>query len=144
MKESIRIAWVEDDSAIIDPVVFRLERAAYQIDRYTSYSDAMLAKDVILASQLILLDIIIPNGGPDAGPNPYLGITLIEQLYSIAVQREITFPPVLILSAVSQEQIVKNFRNAFQGKFAISHLRKPTLPSHLKDRVEQILGATGD
>ncbi len=139
MTRTIRIAWVEDDTSIIQPVVFRLERAGYQIDRYPSYAEAILAKDVILASDLILLDIIIPNGDAQARATPYLGLELVEVLYAVATDRGSIFPSVLILSAVSREQVVRDFKNKFAGKFNISHLKKPVLPSTLKERVDQLL-----
>jgi CheY-like chemotaxis protein len=139
MTRTVRIAWVEDDTSIIQPVVFRLERAGHQIDRYPSYAEAVLAKDVILASDLILLDIIIPNGDAHTRATPYLGIELVEVLYQVAMDRSSVFPPVLVLSAVSREQVVRDFKNKFAGKFGISHLRKPVLPTTLKERVDQLL-----
>ncbi|MFN7938043.1 MAG: hypothetical protein U0R19_32240 [Bryobacteraceae bacterium] len=135
----VRIAWIEDDTPIIDPVVFLIERAGYQVHRYVSFADAIGNKDAILGSDLILLDIIIPNDGPALSATPYLGLVLVEELYSVSIKEGRSFPPVLILSAVSRERVVRDFKDKYSDKIKLQHLRKPVLPSILKERVDQIL-----
>lgn len=51
MGRNVTISWIEDDGAIIKPVVFRLERAGYEIQRYLTYSEAYDRRSADLAQQ---------------------------------------------------------------------------------------------
>jgi CheY-like chemotaxis protein len=148
MDGSVRIAWVEDDTPIIEPVVFQLKRANYHIDRYGSYSEALRNRDVIFASQLILLDIIIPVGDVEAKladaslDDPYLGFRLVRTLYVNGIDSGRKLPPVLILSAAVTGELIERFQKEFEGKVTVAYLRKPALPTTLKEKVDALLAKT--
>mgnify|MGYP001462641506 CR=1 FL=1 len=55
------IAWIEDDSDIIGGVVEPLESAGYQVLRFRTAEEALENLDQLRASDLLLLDLIMPT-----------------------------------------------------------------------------------
>lgn len=125
------IAWIEDDTDIIDPVVELLEREGHRILRLRSVREALDAVGLIRECDLLLLDVILPPGEPDKEYNRYSGVELIRQLreqHGVQV-------PIVVLTVVTNEEVSKQLRQL--GVRDI--IRKPAPPSKLKEGVERVL-----
>ncbi len=57
----IVISWIDDDSYEIFTFVLPLTEMGYEVEPYITYSEALDSIDDIIASDLILLDIILPS-----------------------------------------------------------------------------------
>jgi len=131
-----RIAWIEDDTDVIDPVVLPLEKAGHIIDRYRSLREARKGLAQILASDLILLDVIIPDGSEEEDVRPYLGLEFLRELMDSGQK----VPPVIVLSVVTNAAVIHEF-----NKLKVADIvRKPVLPSELRRRVEETLSRPKD
>jgi CheY-like chemotaxis protein len=147
------IVWIEDDIDIIYPVVRQLENAGYKIQPYRSPAHALDAIEVIRQADLILLDLLMPSGRSNDednqpaseieleiaatgrheinGVNRYPGISLLRDLrqkYSIN-------KPVIFLTVITKAETLEELK--LLGVADI--VRKPILPSELKERVERAL-----
>ncbi|MGQ9595003.1 MAG: response regulator [Anaerolineae bacterium] len=126
------IAWIEDDTDVIDPVVGLLEQEGHRILRLRSVREALDAVGLIRECDLLLLDVILPPGEPDKEYNRYAGVDLIRQLreqHGVQV-------PIVVLTVVVNPEILEQLRQL--GVRDI--VKKPVLPSKLKERVERVLG----
>jgi hypothetical protein len=80
------ISWIDDDSYEIFTFVVPLTRLGFEIEQYDTFYEAYYSIDDILASDLILLDIILPIGRMSANPVPveyqdkYWGASLLKLL----------------------------------------------------------------
>nr|MBC7245974.1 response regulator [Chloroflexota bacterium] len=126
------IAWVEDDSPDIAPVVRPLERAGYQIERFLTIKEALDNLDRLRECDLILLDIFVPRGAIERDYGRYTGLKLLQQIRNLYGIKK----PVVVLSVLTEPKILKELKK--QNVAAI--LRKPVLPSLLKETVERVLG----
>lgn len=132
MKEKT-IVWIEDDTHIIKPVVRPLEKEGYQIVELTSATEALSQKELLADADLILLDMILPQGGGGKhGGSHYLGLDILRFLKDSGIQT-----PVIVLTVVTDEDVRSRIRE--YGVAAV--LRKPVLPSKLKQQVDEILAA---
>jgi len=129
------IAWIEDDIPIINAVLRPLELAGYQFVRLRTAQEALEALDRIREADLILLDMILPPGQTDRKFGPYPGLEVLEELRQV---HGVT-TPVVVLSVVTREEVHRRLCELGVAKENI--LRKPVLPSKLKERVEQVLKA---
>lgn len=124
------IAWIEDDTDIIDPVVEPLEDAGYKIVRYNTIAEALQSKKEILRTDLILLDMIVRPGATDRKFGQYPGLELLQEWRA----EKIETPPVVVLSVVKRESIT----NQLKGLSVADIIHKPVRPSELKERVERV------
>lgn len=125
------IVWIEDDVDIIDPVIRPLERAGHRILRLRLVQEALENIELIRNSDLILLDIILPSGDVSKEYGRYSGLELLQELkdeHGIET-------PVVVLSVVTNAEVYRRLREL--GVKDI--IRKPILPSKLKERVERVL-----
>jgi CheY-like chemotaxis protein len=127
------IVWVEDDSPVIAPVVRPLERQGYQIERFLTIKQVLDNLDRLRECDLILLDIFVPTGALEENYGRYTGLKLLQQLRQAHGIKK----PVIVLSVLTDQKILKELRK--QNVAAI--LRKPVLPSQLKETVERVLGS---
>jgi DNA-binding response OmpR family regulator len=131
------IAWIEDDTDFIDPVVKPLEDAGYDFIRIRSYREAREAKEQIRAADLILLDMILPSGNGNQGQGASVSseMPLGGQLLQFLREQGIN-TPVVVLSVKRDQQLA----SALQALGTVPViLRKPVLPSILKERIEDVL-----
>jgi CheY-like chemotaxis protein len=130
------IVWIDDDTDILDPVVKLMERAGHSILRMRSVGEALQKVEMIRYCDLILLDIILPLGEASGEYGRYSGLGLLAELRD---QHEIKLP-VVVLSVITNPQAQAQFE-----KLGVKDvIRKPVLPSTLKQRVEQVLEDTPD
>lgn len=125
------IAWIEDDTDIIDPVVSLLEREGHRFIRIRSIGEALDKVEIIRNCDLVLLDVIVPLGGVDRQYTRYAGRDLLRELREV---HKIT-TPVVVLSVVSNPEVQREL----EGLQVSDIVKKPVLPSRLKERVEQAL-----
>ncbi len=126
------IAWIEDDTDIIDPVVRPLERAGHRFIRLHTVSEALQAIDQIRRADLILLDMLLPPGQDARELGNYPGETLLRELR----EKHNVRLPVIVLTVVTSNEVRKRVRKLD----VVDIIRKPVRPSELKERVEAVLG----
>lgn len=125
------IAWIEDDTHIIEPVVRPLEEAGYRISKFSNAQAALDAAEEIAKHDLLLLDIIIPQGNPELELGRFPGVALLRELQE---KRRLAIP-VLVLTVVDREEAIEALKKLDVEEV----LNKPILSSELKDAVERIL-----
>lgn len=125
------IAWIEDDSDIIEPVIRPLKLAGHEFRRFRSATEALEAIGQIREADLILLDVILPAGPAERRFSRYAGrdvLRELRQVYGLKI-------PVVVLTVVTREDVLQEIR-----ELGVSDIvRKPVLPLELKDRVERAL-----
>jgi CheY-like chemotaxis protein len=127
------IVWIEDDTPIIDRTVWRIEEAGHTVIRIASMSEALQRTPEVLNSDLILLDLITPEG-PDNSETEFPGVGFLRALRKM----EVNVPPVVVLTWVSHDDEVM----AQCVKLGVADIiQKPVSPSQLKERVDVVLGA---
>lgn len=127
------IVWIEDDTDIINPVVRPLERAGYQIIRFGNAHTALSNIAQIQNADLVLLDMIIPQGDVEIELSRYPGLDILRELrhtYKLSI-------PVVALTVVTRDEV----RQRLHELDIADIVRKPVRPSELKERVEQVLSA---
>jgi CheY-like chemotaxis protein len=124
------IAWIEDDTDIIEPVVEPLLDAKYRIRRFNTAREALEGKKEIREADLILLDMLLRPGIGDRDWGTFPGLTLLRELRDEKIDI-----PVVVLSVVDRDEVKKQLDKLG----VIEILRKPVRPSYLKEVVERIL-----
>jgi DNA-binding response OmpR family regulator len=125
------IVWIEDDIDIIGPVVRPLERAGFQIVRLRTAREVFENIQKLHEADLILLDMLLPDGGSGLELGRYTGLDIFREL----VQNHDLTTPVVVLTVVAREEVRKNLRDLGVADI----IRKPVRPSELKERIEQII-----
>jgi two-component system, response regulator YesN len=127
-----KIVWVEDDIAIIKPLVRPLENAGYEIVYLLTVAEALEKLEQIRQADLLLFDMIYPSGTGEDIEKRYPGLAVLEMLrneYHIDT-------PVIVLTVVTNPEV----RNRLTALNVVDIINKPVRPSVLKSRVEQALG----
>ncbi len=125
---SKKIAWIEDDIDLIEPVVRPLQRHGFDIIEFRDVQEVLDNLDTLRDCSLILLDLIIPSGGAYVETGEYLGVSLLQSLrkdYAIDI-------PVIVLSTAAS---VERFTKIAEGLMVSDILVKPCLPSQLERSV---------
>jgi len=125
------IVWIEDDVDIINPVIRPLERAGYKIICLRTAKEVFDNVQKLLDADLILLDMILPDGGLSTELSRYTGIDIYRDLqtkYNLKT-------PVVALTVVTRDEV----RNTLRDLGVADIIRKPVRPSELKERIEQVL-----
>lgn len=125
------IVWIEDDIDIIGPVVRPLERAGFQIVRMRTAKEVFDNINKLHEADLILLDMLLPDGGSGFDLGRYTGLDIFRELK----QHHDLSTPVVVLTVVAREEVRKNLRDLGVADI----IRKPVRPSELKERIEQII-----
>ena len=100
------IAWIEDDTDIIDPVVTLLDRAGHRILRIRSVAEALEEVELIRNSDLILLDVILPPGNVEQDYGHYSGLALLQELK----EEHGIQAPVVVLSVITNSDARRQLR----------------------------------
>lgn len=128
---SKRIVWIEDDVDIIGPVVRPLERAGFEIFRLRTAKEVFDNIAKLHEADLILLDMLLPDGGSGLELGRYTGLDIFREL----LEKNDLQTPVVALTVVAREEVRKDLRELGVADI----IRKPVRPSELKERIEQIL-----
>jgi CheY-like chemotaxis protein len=124
------ISWIEDDADVIGAVVKPL-REKFDIKEYPTYTKAIKNIDEICKSDLVLLDLLLPPGEMKASGD-LLGAQFLDEL-----DKRKDCPPVIVFSVILNGGKAKS---RLQGKKSVvEKLRKPILPSELKQKVYRVL-----
>ena len=129
----MKIVWIDDDIEIIDPVIEPLVQDGHEIARIRSIRKALGSVDTLRSCDLILLDMILPPGGLDESMGYYSGASLLRRLreeYEVAT-------PVVVFSVVDLARVEEQLAPLNVARY----VRKPALPSELKEAVDAVLGA---
>ena len=125
------IAWVEDDYDVIKPVVYPLEKAGYRIINFLNTNEALGNLEQLQLADLILLDLLLPPGSNGRDFGDYPGIRFFRELREVHQVKT----PIVVFSVLSQADLLEELKNLG----AADIVRKPVLPSELKERVERVL-----
>ena len=125
------IVWIEDDIDIIGPVVRPLERAGFQIVRLCTAKEVFENIEKLHDADLILLDMLLPDGGSGLELGRYTGLDIFRELK----QNHDLATPVVALTVVAREEVRVSLRDLGVADI----IRKPVRPSELKERIEQII-----
>lgn len=125
------IIWIEDDYDIIEPVVYPLRKAGYQIVNIPTTKEASEKLEDLRQADLILLDMFLPKGtgGKDFGAYP--GRKFLQELRT---EHQIE-TPIVVFTVLSDEELLKDLESL--GANGI--VRKPIRSSLLKDYIENVL-----
>jgi CheY-like chemotaxis protein len=132
----MRIAWIDDDTEIIEPVIGLLIKDGHHILRLRTVRDALDRVQELQMCDAILLDMILPPGECDDELGDYAGLALLEKLRK---DHEVV-APVVILSVVDPKKI----RAQFESLEVARYLRKPALRSEVKEAIDSVAGHKGD
>ena len=127
------IVWLEDDVDVIAGVVRPLEREGHRFIQLRTVAEAREHFDVLKQADLILLDMILPPGAAETTmpPGTYPGKELLREIRDAGIDT-----PVVVLSVVAREDVRRELENLGVADV----IRKPVLPSELKQRVDAVLG----
>jgi CheY-like chemotaxis protein len=125
------IVWIEDDVDIIGPVVRPLERAGFVIVRLRTAKEVFDNLPKLHQADLILLDMLLPDGGSGLELGRYTGLDIFRILKT---QHDLK-TPVVALTVVARQEVRKNLNDLGVADI----IRKPVRPSELKERIEQVL-----
>jgi DNA-binding response OmpR family regulator len=126
------IAWIDDDTDIIDPVIEPLEQDGHEIIRMRTVRGALDAVETLRTCDLILLDMIIPIGDDNEEWDYYSGASLLRKLRE---EHSVT-TPVIAFSVVDSRKVEEQLDTLDVAQY----VRKPALPSELKEAVDAVLG----
>lgn len=132
----MKIAWIDDDIEIIDPVIEPLVQDDHEITRIRTVRDALDLVETLRACDLILLDMIVPTGDDDEDFEYYAGTLLLRELRE---KHEVT-TPVIVFSVVDPGRV----EGQLQPLNIADYVRKPALPTELKEAVDAVLGTQRD
>jgi DNA-binding response OmpR family regulator len=127
----MRIVWLDDDFVIIEPVIEPLIEAGHEIARMRTIGEALEAIELLQTCDLIILDMILPIGDLQETFGVYSGVSLLQKLRE---EHEVA-SPVIVFSVVDPAK-VKSHLEPLGVKM---YVRKPALPSELKDAVDAVL-----
>lgn len=131
MNMSKKIIWVEDDYDTIEPVIFPLRKAGYQITNIPNIKEAIEKIEELRNADLILLDLFFPSGKDRTNVGAYPGLTLLQK---IRYEHKITTPVVVFTVSVN-ETVMSNFRD-----LGVSDIvTKPVHSVVLTERIEEVL-----
>jgi DNA-binding response OmpR family regulator len=125
------IVWIEDDVDIIGPVVRPLERGGFRIVRLRTAKEVFDNVKQLHEADLILLDMLLPDGGSGYELGRYTGLDIFRELKH---NHDLT-TPVVALTVVAREEVRKSLRDLGVADI----IRKPVRPSELRERIEQVI-----
>ncbi len=126
-----KIAWIEDDIDIIEPVIRPLKRAGYEFLELGSVKDVLDNLDDVRTCDLILLDMILPTGAVEGTFGRYPGLKLLKMF-----REELSIDiPSVVLTVVTNEDTITELKDFG----ALDIILKPVLPSELRERVLKAL-----
>jgi CheY-like chemotaxis protein len=132
-RSSRRIAWIDDDIEIIDPVIRPLVGSGDEITRMRTVREALDSVETLRNCDLIILDVILPPGDLEEDLGNYSGVPLLLRLreeHGVAT-------PAIVFSVVDPNRVTEKLEQLNVA----GYVRKPALPSELKERVDAVLGA---
>jgi DNA-binding response OmpR family regulator len=132
----MKIAWIDDDIEIIEPVIKPLVQDDHKITRIRTIQEALEEIEFLRTCDLILLDMILPLGDCDEDFGYYSGALLLRKLRE---EYEVT-TPVIIFSVVVPNRIKEQLDSLNVAEYVL----KPALPTELKEAVDAVLAAQGN
>jgi DNA-binding response OmpR family regulator len=93
-----KIVWIEDDVDIIGPVVRPLERAGFEIVRLRTAKEVFDNVAKLHEADLILLDMLLPDGGSGLELGRYTGLDIFKEL----LENHALKTPVVALTVVAR------------------------------------------
>jgi DNA-binding response OmpR family regulator len=108
-----------------------LERSGYKVIYLKSAKEVFDNVHQLIDADLILLDMILPDGGVSMEISRYTGLDIFRDLKT----KHNLKTPVIALTVVAREEVRKTLRNLGVADI----IRKPVRPSELKERIELVL-----
>lgn len=127
----MKIAWIDDDIEIIDPVIQPIVEDGHDIVRIRTVDAATSSADVLNDADLILLDLFLPVGDSGEDFGYYPGISLLRKLRE---EHHVT-TPVVVFSVVDQKRLEEQLDSLGVAAYVL----KPALPSELRATVYAVL-----
>ncbi len=125
------IVWIDDDTYVYDELIEPLKEE-YDVIYLHTAKEVLDSLDLIRSANLLIVDMIIPEGPGVLKFGHYTGLEVLETLkreYQIAM-------PVIVLSVVDRQ----NIEDVLDPLGVDIVLQKPVLGSELMDAVQQIMG----
>ena len=132
----MKIAWIDDDIEIIEPVIKPLVQDDHKITRIRTIQEALEEIEFLRTCDLILLDMILPLGDCDEDFGYYSGALLLRKLRE---EYEV-MTPVIIFSVV----VPNKLKEQLDLLNVADYVLKPALPTELKEAVDTVLTAQGN
>lgn len=130
-----KILWIEDDANMIMGLMRPLLKEGCEID---TALDLEKAKQRLKEKKynLIVLDIILPSGKDLRSKEDFMDL---ERFYGLKLLESmpIEFPPILVLTVVTDEEIIEYIKSFPKVKKVVS--KGMLKPSELKEKVLGIL-----
>jgi CheY-like chemotaxis protein len=117
-------------------VVGLLEKDGHEIIRINTVGEALGAVEVLQTCDLVLLDMIIPLGDCDEDFDYYSGAPLLRKLRE---EHNVT-TPVIVFSVTDPSKTEEELASLNVAEY----VRKPALPTELKEAVDAVLTAQGN
>ncbi len=130
----MKIAWIDDDIEVIRSVVKPLEQDGHQIIPIRTVQQALDSEDLHTCA-LILMDVILPPGC-DKDFGYYSGTSLLRMLR----EEHKIMTPVIVFSVTDRSKVEERLASWNVADY----VRKPALPSELKEVVDAVLAAQGN
>jgi CheY-like chemotaxis protein len=128
----MKIAWIDDDTPIIEPVMKPIIDDGHEIIRFKSAKEVIDSIETIRKCDLIIMDMIIPTGRENNTPyRLYSGVQILSKLrreYEVKV-------PVFIFSVVDKVKVMDQMSDLGVAEY----IRKPALQTDLKRAVDSFL-----
>jgi CheY-like chemotaxis protein len=125
------IYWLDDDARIIWPLVESLQDEGHEVKPVTTVVEALDQVGALKTAEALIVDMILPRGKADIGPDRYGGLSLL----SVLRRQHGVHCPAVVLSVVSREELAP--RMADMG--VVTYLRKPATQQELTDAVTGVL-----
>lgn len=129
------IAWIEDDSDALAPVMDPLIERGFTFKKFRTYQQAIDNITTLRHCDLIILDLILPPGkSADTDDDDYLGIKLLRRLRDEFHVKT----PILIFSVVAHANDV--LPDAQLTKYDVRAEFKPIRQERLMRTVHELIG----
>lgn len=136
------IAWIDDDAAALEPLIWPLKREGFKMRIYFSIREALEDESELLECDALILDILLPQERRGRRePVVENGVALLHALREKGYEKGI-----IVLSVVTASWLGTNREQLIElGVQEENILRKPsTTASELLDRVRLILSDPND
>jgi len=127
--KKLNILWLDDDIDIFDEVTRPMREQGCKFKSIRSKKEFLEEIDRLNDYNLVILDIIIPEGEIKEKQDPYPGLSVLE-----TIKQRTPNLPVLVLTVVTNKEVLEKIKELRVAGL----IRKPVLPSDLENVVNSV------